>query len=375
MSEKAALTIIVGYRNRELTRIKHCLDSLERQTCQEFRLIFVDYGSDLPISKDAQNLIMEYPFGDYIYSDSRGYPWNRSAALNIGIRRADSEYILTTDIDMVFARNFVEVVLKNANKQNVLHCATHWLPRKFNAWENIDSYSRKFALAEQTALGGCQCLSTKIAKELRGFDEVYKYWGVEDRDLNNRLKLRGIEPKWLNNLTAMFHQWHPKSNARTANYLPLNLWGKMNAYERLHQDMLVRNSEDWGRIFEEKDRPIFNYLDFENLQLDKRVKIVDLAPYQQHLLSKIIEELWNMQPNDVIGIDHAFFPSNNQVFSFVQEAINKVLWKVNANTSIHFGLNLIHSYLFEFIETYPEFVLDYYLGFPINSGVSFLIRS
>src|SRR5438552_2538149 len=105
------LTIVFIYRNRDLQRAKRSLDSLSRQTSKEFNVIFIDYGSEEPFKSGVQKIITEYSFCNYVYSDSRGMPWNRSHALNTGIRLAKTGFVFTADIDMIFETKFVETLL------------------------------------------------------------------------------------------------------------------------------------------------------------------------------------------------------------------------------------------------------------------------
>ena len=51
------ISIVVGYRNREIERVKRSLDSLLQQKYVDFEMIFIDYGSDHSISKDIEQLL------------------------------------------------------------------------------------------------------------------------------------------------------------------------------------------------------------------------------------------------------------------------------------------------------------------------------
>jgi glycosyltransferase involved in cell wall biosynthesis len=40
------VTIVYAFRNRDVLRVKASLDSLQQQTHSDFKVVFVDYGSE-----------------------------------------------------------------------------------------------------------------------------------------------------------------------------------------------------------------------------------------------------------------------------------------------------------------------------------------
>src|SRR3954467_4714663 len=106
-----SLTIVYIYRNRDLERVKRTLDSLKKQTVKDFSVIFIDYGSNDSFKQGVQKIVEEYSFCKYVYNDSRGMPWNRSHALNTGIRLTETDFVFTADIDMIFETHFVETLM------------------------------------------------------------------------------------------------------------------------------------------------------------------------------------------------------------------------------------------------------------------------
>ena len=97
------LSILVAFRNREITRVERFLQGLAAQTFRDFELIFVDYGSAPELSARTEALLRRHAFARYLFNDSRGMPWNRAHALNSGARLAGGEYILCTDVDLVYS--------------------------------------------------------------------------------------------------------------------------------------------------------------------------------------------------------------------------------------------------------------------------------
>ena len=99
MTNAEKITFIYCYRDRDLERVKLSLDSLANQTNKEFRVIFVDYGSDLKRAAEVEEIVDSYDFAEYCYNDTRGKVWNRSHALNTAIRLAETEFVFTSDVE------------------------------------------------------------------------------------------------------------------------------------------------------------------------------------------------------------------------------------------------------------------------------------
>lgn len=66
------ISIVIGFRNRELARVKNALDSLANQSLKDFELIFIDYGSDESIAQETRTVVGSYNFAKYYYSDKIG---------------------------------------------------------------------------------------------------------------------------------------------------------------------------------------------------------------------------------------------------------------------------------------------------------------
>jgi len=373
----AELAVVLGFRNRDLERVARCLDSLAAQTFQDFEVIFVDYGSDPCVAEAAQRVVEAREQCRYIYTEARGYPWNRARTLNIGGKMADSEYVMTTDADMVFPPGFVQTILAEARESRVLYCGPHYLPCDFQDWSNIASYEGAFPVASRSGLGGFQCVASRVFRSIRGFDEYYQYWGVEDRDIHQRLMKMGLEEVWMNDKTAMFHQWHPPVDVKTAGLMPDGHWARMQCHYYRYADQVVRNGDDWGRVYKCDDRPVFRFLDFEKGRL---IPSSDLAMFEGRFdnnrdVGNFVRQFWELPSGHALALDGANLP---QRFGWLDKAlggINRGLRVLGTQARVGYAPNLLHAYLVEFIEDNRDIVLDYYLGFPERNGASLLMRA
>ncbi|MEP7168920.1 MAG: glycosyltransferase [Bacteroidota bacterium] len=245
------ITLIYGFRNRDIQRVQRSLHSLSTQTKKEFNVIFLDYGSDESVSNEVKNILKNYSFEKYVYNDTRGMPWNRSHALNSGIQLSETNFVFTADIDMIFKNNFIEKLESLANDNTVTFFQVYYLPEKFSDWESMGSKtfeaSKKFAL-------GLALLPVKIINEIRGYDEFYCFWGMEDNDLEHRLKSTGVKTNFFDKEVLMYHQWHLPSILSDKEF-PESWAVFQNDYFNSKAGIVKRNDDrEWGKIFLENER-------------------------------------------------------------------------------------------------------------------------
>jgi len=199
------ISIIVGYRNRELERVKRSMDSIAAQTCTNFELIFVDYGSDIEISKSVKVLIESYQFAKYIYIDTRGMFWNRAHALNIGAKNVKGDILLFYDIDLIISSSFLEDLASIKFEDTFYTFSCFYLPQDFNYKLNLFSAGIH---CEQNYVG-LHAIKKDLFVSINGFDEYFMVWGGEDDDLYMRLSKKGLKRQHMNTSKyKIFHQWH-----------------------------------------------------------------------------------------------------------------------------------------------------------------------
>ena len=101
------ITILFAYRNRDINRIQKSLDSLSFQTNKNFKVIFVDYGSDPIIANEVVSLMSSYPYLQYFYLNTSSQPWNKSKALNYAIKKSNSDFCFAfSHCDFLFFHKF-----------------------------------------------------------------------------------------------------------------------------------------------------------------------------------------------------------------------------------------------------------------------------
>lgn len=253
------ITVIYPYRNREPERVRRSLDSLKAQSDTNFKTVLVDYGSEVTVARSVQELLQQYPFVEYHYLFTKEQPWSRSIALNYAIRKADTEYCFMADIDMIFAPDFMAFANQNCQPDEGLYFPVGFLSKAESRLEkSFDQYSVKFTSNREAA--GMSLFPTTKLQQIRGYDQFFHFWGSEDNDIHNRLKLSGCTIRFCDDKVRMLHQWHP--NYRQTENRSLNRELQLSGIVELNQQHLwsnqeqrriVVNSENWGLVITEKE--------------------------------------------------------------------------------------------------------------------------
>ncbi|MBN1680164.1 MAG: glycosyltransferase [Anaerolineae bacterium] len=346
--------------------------------------MFVDYGSRAPVAAAARALVEQYAFCHYVYAETRGFVWNRAHALNIGVRRAASDFVATTDIDLVFAPDCLDVLMNATRDDRVVYSRVQYLPQAFADWDDLTTCGQRFPLSSPTGYGGLQCVATDVFHELRGFDEYYRYWGIEDSDYHLRLTtLRGLQETWISDRANIYHQWHPKDKdihavyPPRANRVPDDVWYRMLLHFERHRGTARRNSEQWGHVHTLDDRPVLNFLDLEHGQLIKNDRLVPLnydAASNSYAARALSANFGKLPAGHAFVVPRARFPRQTPLVDRLLLMANKRLSR--HGIEIDYSPNRMHSFLAGFIlEEYGRSIADYFVDFPAEGGVSLIVKA
>lgn len=247
------LTIVFPIRNIEAQRIYNCLHSLRLQASKKFKIILSDYGSSQKFQNHIQKAILKVNSKldlSYIYTNTKD-TWNRSAALNRGLIHSTTQFVMGSDIDMLFHPYFFEEIFKYLSNNNfIIHHKARQLKNfplsslEFKMRENNWDFFYKHSKERKTkGTGACQVIPRNILFELGGYDEVYKHWGAEDDDMRYRLKKYGLNEINLSDKITFFHQWH-ESNKKDYQKIEENRVYLNNTKQNNYP--LIRNNGAWN---------------------------------------------------------------------------------------------------------------------------------
>ena len=210
------ITAIVAVRNRSGIRLDNALRSLRWQDLptDELEIVLSDFGSDPSEARALRALADAH--GAVVVRTETDEIWNRSRALNVGIRAARGRYVFCTDADMIFEPNFVSVLLQTQSAHadaGFVVCRCRDLPESVpeQAWQREDypHLRERSHLREKLGTGACQVALRGFFHAVRGYDEGFRFWGMEDNDMKFRAMRSGLSLVWIHDRTSMLHQWHP----------------------------------------------------------------------------------------------------------------------------------------------------------------------
>jgi glycosyltransferase involved in cell wall biosynthesis len=206
-----SLSVVIGIRNWGLDRLEVALKSHLASDVPNLEIIVSDYGST---NCDHVSEIAKKFGCKYIFSESD--VWSRSAALNAGIIEASSNYILTTDADIIFSPKSHGILIHNLecipDSVQIIQCRD--LPDGFGSaslsrfdWDQLFKVS---AIRPRWGMGGSATFTKALFSRLHGFDERMTVWGGEDNDFVQRARRSGAILNWIENPEArIYHIWHP----------------------------------------------------------------------------------------------------------------------------------------------------------------------
>lgn len=204
------ITLVLTNRNRDLRIVKNCFNSLAEQTVKEFKVILVDYGSDVVYVNGLQNLVQDYSFIQLIICPVQGQLWNKSRAINIALRQTLSPYFMVGDIDLIFHPNFFKIAMYTISMNEIVYFQYGFLSKEESLLnKKFEEY--KVSFIGNNEITGTTLFPTDKLKEVNGFDEFYHGWGAEDTDIHIRLSNLGLGVCFYSSEILIKHQWHPKA--------------------------------------------------------------------------------------------------------------------------------------------------------------------
>jgi predicted glycosyltransferase involved in capsule biosynthesis len=225
--ENCKLTVIIPNRDRMDPKNKSTqflFKSICCQTNTNFNVTVIDGGS-----KNFEGLSsflhkIKTPKIEVVQRVIEG-KFHKTILNNVAIRSANTEYVMTTDADIVFMPNFFDKIIGLLSEDEFIESRTcYWNPRQialihegtldpFGRIEDVKKCQNMGRIKKRTTPGGCQCGHINIWNKIHGYDERYVGWGSEDVDLVARVAKAGYKIRWIGESREeimLFHQSHPK---------------------------------------------------------------------------------------------------------------------------------------------------------------------
>lgn len=256
----APLQVIIPVRDRSADRLRATLSALRWQDRAPARTLIVSHGSSADADSGLAALCQEFEVAfERIARPSD--PWCKPAALNHGIRQtpADLPYIMALDADMILKPNFLAVVASELEQAAapgaMVLCRSRDLPRTARIPRDARALRARFErlchagrLRGPQGCGGIQAAPRSFFFDAHGYDEAFTWWGEEDRDMVSRAEGYGLHIVWIEDQTAMLHQWHPHATMTSdpaRRRLLAQALEDNRALRQAREGLLVRDNPGW----------------------------------------------------------------------------------------------------------------------------------
>lgn len=218
-----------------------------KQEFKDYEVIVIDDGSDEATPKLCAE---PWPFSMTYHRMNRdrtlGYN-NPARPNNVGVRMAKGDIIVLQNAEVRHSREVIQRLSEQCGTMNAVFAQVAVLDQygqsnSENRWYCHRTFSpRPFFF--------CGALRREWFEKLRGFDEDYQYYGMDDVDFADRLAKCGVEFHFTN--IEVEHQWHGCSfnSSDAKNNIPVM------TYARKTQEMadgkigVERNlGREWGAL-------------------------------------------------------------------------------------------------------------------------------
>jgi len=225
------MKLTIAASNKDRLQIDHnvsdfFIKSLQWQTCTDFEVLIADGGSQNynEIKDYLENFDGPVPMRIVQHRISDDH-FQRALLNNVGVRNANGEYVMTTDVDMLYGKDFVKTLLEHVAEDTFIESRTMYLKShntrriyegEWDPYNDLDGIKHD-RIKKRTTAGGCQCMHRDRWSFFRGFDETFVGWGSEDMNLYNRVKMTDMKIVWLGETREelmLFHQAHPKKDPK-----------------------------------------------------------------------------------------------------------------------------------------------------------------
>ena len=268
-----SVSVIVAFKNRDKIRVENFLESFLIQDYPNKELIFINQGSNDEISNYIEALLKNKHQVRYINNYTQGHLWNKSNALNIGIKNSSSHYILIIDVDVILTKTYISNLISKKNPNEFITPTTFYLDKSYSLYFDDLVEGKVPANSTENFIGIC-FVKRDVLVLLGGYDEFYSVWGAEDDDIIIRLNKYGLARNIIPACELQsFHQWHESLSPRKPTIWYLQMVQYLSFKKYVHNEI----KDNWGNLISQSDRLIDD--EFYNLKWDLELRVSNETGY------------------------------------------------------------------------------------------------
>lgn len=184
------VSVIIPAYNASAT-LREALLALTQQDIQgSLEVIVVDDGS----LDNTREIVQQFATVKYLSQENAG----PAAARNLGASVAQGDFLCFTDSDCIPRRDWVRKLLQGFHEPNIaVVCGSYGIAnpskRLSRCIQEEILYRHRYLMTDYPKVFGSYnfCMRTKVFRELKGFNALYRRASGEDNDLSYRLIARG----------------------------------------------------------------------------------------------------------------------------------------------------------------------------------------
>jgi glycosyltransferase involved in cell wall biosynthesis len=177
------VTVVMPVRDYHPPYLRRALGSIVRQTSPHWRLLVIDDRSDVGLS-DALGGLLEDDRIRLVASDRRSF----AAALNTGLRRAETDFVSVLFGDDMWSPNAIEVLTSSIERHpdvDFFHTSRMFVDEQDRPISSVHRARESFTLSDfphGSPVKHLMCWRRERALAIGGMDESLDPIGVDDSD-------------------------------------------------------------------------------------------------------------------------------------------------------------------------------------------------
>lgn len=277
------ITILYANRNRDLNRIEASLKSLKKQEYHNFEVLFIDYGSSSELVSGLKKLIKDFDFVQLTCLKTAPLLWNKSKALNFGLKQVKTSFVFIADVDLIFHQSSTKKLESVANSNEFHLFKMAYLDKTESEKLTSSLDFEKVKVRNYGDVNGMILADIRAFRDINGYDEFFHFYGAEDEDLCARL-INADYNENRNDEVFFFHNWHKSYVASESENL--TVYPRLKNIRRINQYHFLQNKkngvtvplrqEEWGKVQEMN----------ENINKTRSYTITNISAHVIHFLNE-----------------------------------------------------------------------------------------